>query len=101
MNSEFNSPNVSDWRRQPSYEDVRHSAVGVTTVPAIHWINRPTFQQVVQINGAQPPVPHLQSLSGASSGSTALTYNAGVPVVADNRSAVSTMPIDRRITYAA
>jgi len=101
LNSEFNSPNVADWRRQPSYEDVRHTAVGVTTVPAIHWINRPTFQQVVQINGAQPPAPHLQSLSGASSGSTALTYNAGVPSVADNRSAVSTMPIDRRIIYAA
>jgi hypothetical protein len=33
---------------------VRHTALGVTGVPAVHWINRPTFQQVVQINNPQP-----------------------------------------------
>jgi hypothetical protein len=44
-------PDVADWRRDMTYEDVRHSAAGVTNVPAIHWINRPTFQQVVQIGG--------------------------------------------------
>src|SRR6185295_13922404 len=43
------SPNVVDWKRAIADEDVRQTAVGVTTVPAIHWINRPTFQQVVQI----------------------------------------------------
>jgi hypothetical protein len=44
--------------------------VGVTGVPAIHWINRPTFQQVVQINGTPPvddsdplPPPILPTLS--------------------------------------
>jgi acyl-homoserine lactone acylase PvdQ len=46
-------PDVADWKRGMDYEDVRHSAVGVTTVPAIHWINRPTFQQVVMI-GSDP-----------------------------------------------
>lgn len=49
LEAEFGDPNVASWRRQIADEDVRHSAVGVTTVPAIHWINRPTFQQVVQI----------------------------------------------------
>jgi acyl-homoserine lactone acylase PvdQ len=57
LEAEFDSPNVADWQRDPSYEDVRHSAVGVTNVPAIHWINRPTFQQVVQIGA---PVPDLE-----------------------------------------
>jgi hypothetical protein len=42
---------VANWRRAMSYEDVRHTAVGVTTVPPIAWINRPTFQQVVEIGG--------------------------------------------------
>ncbi len=28
---------------------VRHTATGAVTQPPIHWINRPTFQQVVQI----------------------------------------------------
>jgi acyl-homoserine lactone acylase PvdQ len=48
LEAEFGSPNVVDWRRQIADEDIRHSAAGVTTVPAIHWQNRPTFQQVVQ-----------------------------------------------------
>jgi acyl-homoserine lactone acylase PvdQ len=49
LEAEFGSPNVAAWQRAVADEDVRHSAVGVTTVPAIHWINRPTFQQVVQV----------------------------------------------------
>src|SRR6185436_16154401 len=47
--TEFGSANVADWKRQVADEDIRHTAAGVTSVPAIHWINRPTFQQVVQI----------------------------------------------------
>jgi hypothetical protein len=49
LEAEFGSPDVADWKRQIADEDVRHTAAGVTSVPAIHWINRPTFQQVVQI----------------------------------------------------
>jgi hypothetical protein len=55
LEAQFQSPNVADWKRAVADEDIRHSAVGVSSVPAIHWINRPTFQQVVQING-EPPV---------------------------------------------
>jgi hypothetical protein len=49
LEAEFGSASVADWQRQVADEDVRHSAAGVTTVEAVHWINRPTFQQVVQI----------------------------------------------------
>ena len=49
LQAEFGSANVADWQRQLADEDVRHVTVGVTGVPAIHWINRPTFQQVVQL----------------------------------------------------
>lgn len=49
LEAEFGSAAVADWKRAIADDDVRHSAVGVTTVPAIHWINRPTFQQVVQL----------------------------------------------------
>ncbi|TMA92100.1 MAG: penicillin acylase family protein [Deltaproteobacteria bacterium] len=49
LQAEFSSANVADWKRLVTDEDVRHTTVGVTGVPAIHWINRPTFQQVVQI----------------------------------------------------
>ncbi|HZR81875.1 MAG TPA: penicillin acylase family protein [Candidatus Binatia bacterium] len=49
LEAEFGSAAVADWKRQIADEDVRHTAAGVTSVPAIHWINRPTFQQVVQL----------------------------------------------------
>jgi acyl-homoserine lactone acylase PvdQ len=31
------------------HDAVRHTATGAVTQPPIHWINRPTFQQVVQV----------------------------------------------------
>ena len=32
----------------PAFDDIQYSAIGVGTVPAMPWVNRPTFQQVVQ-----------------------------------------------------
>jgi len=32
----------------PKVEDIKFSAVGAQSIPDIAWINRPTFQQVVQ-----------------------------------------------------
>jgi hypothetical protein len=32
----------------PSFDDIQYNAVGVGTVPSMPWINRPTFQQVIQ-----------------------------------------------------
>jgi hypothetical protein len=48
LEAEFSSANVADWQRKIADESIHHVAVGVTTVPDFHWINRPTFQQVVQ-----------------------------------------------------
>jgi hypothetical protein len=36
------------------FDAVRFRAIGAITVPSIPWINRPTFQQVVQVNGHRP-----------------------------------------------
>jgi hypothetical protein len=55
LQAEFGSANVADWKRAMADEDVRHTAAGITAVPAIHWINRPTFQQVVQIGADIDP----------------------------------------------
>jgi hypothetical protein len=51
LQSEFGSANIADWKRTIAHDDVRSSGLGVATLPAFHWINRPTFQQVVQIGG--------------------------------------------------
>ena len=37
----------------PAADDIHFSAVGVESVPDIPWINRPTFQQVVQFPGGR------------------------------------------------
>jgi hypothetical protein len=49
LEAEFGSAAVADWKRQVADEDIRHVAAGITSVPAIAWQNRPTFQQVVQV----------------------------------------------------
>jgi acyl-homoserine lactone acylase PvdQ len=49
LTTKFGSSNPDTWSADPSQDAVIQRAVGVVTVPAIHWINRPTFQQVVQI----------------------------------------------------
>jgi hypothetical protein len=36
------------------YDAVRQRPVGAINQPLIHWINRPTFQQVVEINNQAP-----------------------------------------------
>src|SRR5947199_9480107 len=56
IEAEFSDPNVTNWKRVTADDEIQHSAVGVTSVPPIDWINRPTFQQVVQI----PAVDHYK-----------------------------------------
>jgi acyl-homoserine lactone acylase PvdQ len=51
LQTEFASPNVVDWKRTIASDEIRSSALGIATSPPFHWINRPTFQQVVQIGG--------------------------------------------------
>ena len=36
---------------QPCYDKIRFRAIGGMTVPPIRWINRPTFQQAVEVQG--------------------------------------------------
>ena len=39
---------------QYCFDTVLHQPVGAITQPLIHWINRPTFQQVVEVQGSRP-----------------------------------------------
>jgi len=36
------------------FDAVRFRPIGAITVPELPWINRPTYQQVVQVNGHRP-----------------------------------------------
>lgn len=82
--TEFGSANVADWKRAIADEDVRQTAVGITSVPAIHWINRPTFQQVVQINqGACSAAPASGCRMPISSGAGQLQIRDRFPDTKD------------------
>jgi hypothetical protein len=84
LEAEFGSPNVADWKRAIADEDVRHTAVGVVSVPAIHWINRPTFQQVVQIEtGACPRTPLAGCRQPVQSRKASLKYKNRTPDTRD------------------
>lgn len=39
---------MDSWDADESADDIQHRAIGLSTVPAIAWQNRPTFQQVVK-----------------------------------------------------
>lgn len=52
LEADFGSAEVDDWRRVPADDAIVHSANGLTSVPDIHWVNRPTFQQVVEVGAS-------------------------------------------------
>jgi len=49
LTARFSSSDPNAWSADPSKDAVIQRPVGVVSVPTIHWINRPTFQQAVQI----------------------------------------------------
>ncbi|HYD50252.1 MAG TPA: penicillin acylase family protein [Terriglobales bacterium] len=78
LEAEFGTAEVAGWQRAMSYEDVRHTAVGITAAPAIHWINRPTFQQVVQIGNDHVRLRRALLRFGSAANSDRLTLDASV-----------------------
>jgi hypothetical protein len=93
---EFGSASVADWRREVADEEIHHTAAGITAVPAIHWINRPTFQQVVQL----PNVDHFKcyrakSRSGFTQRLVTLTDAAGTRTATVLRPDALCNPVDK------
>jgi len=73
LETEFGSSSVDSWKRVIADDDIRHTAIGVVGVPAIHWVNRPTFQQVVQVPGRADQVGSTRGLPATGApGVTAL-----------------------------
>ncbi len=50
LTTEFGSANVVDWKRTVADDEIRSSQIGIASAPSFEWINRPTFQQVVQLD---------------------------------------------------
>ncbi|MBW3661801.1 MAG: penicillin acylase family protein [Actinobacteria bacterium] len=57
LEDEFGSGSVDDWDRTIADDAVVHRTLGLAAVDDIHWVNRPTFQQVVQLPTATPGPP--------------------------------------------
>jgi len=49
LTTEFSSADPADWTVDNEAEQIEFRPFGLATVSAIPWVNRPTFQQVVQV----------------------------------------------------
>jgi acyl-homoserine lactone acylase PvdQ len=54
LDAEFDSSDVDDWQRDWTDDAIVHTPAGITSLPLIHWQNRSTFHQVVQIPVGKP-----------------------------------------------
>lgn len=50
LTTRFGSSDPAAWHADPAADAIRHQTVGLVGVPPIPWVNRPTWQQVVQVN---------------------------------------------------
>jgi acyl-homoserine lactone acylase PvdQ len=48
------SAQADNAKCNPSLDDIQYSVLGVGKVPSMPWVNRPTFQQVVQFPAGRP-----------------------------------------------
>lgn len=53
LEKEYGSKEVQDWVYDGSRDTIHQKAVGPMEAPQMQWVNRPTFQQVVQV-GVRP-----------------------------------------------
>jgi acyl-homoserine lactone acylase PvdQ len=54
LTTTFASADPTDWRVDPSSEFIEFTPFGLAEVDPIPWVNRPTFQQVVQVETRRP-----------------------------------------------
>lgn len=50
LTTEFSSSDPADWSVDPTSEQIEFRPFGLAEVDPMPWVNRPTFQQVVQVN---------------------------------------------------
>jgi len=48
--TQFGSANVVDWKRTVADDQIESQQIGIASAPPFEWVNRPTFQQVVQLD---------------------------------------------------
>jgi acyl-homoserine lactone acylase PvdQ len=54
LETEFSSTDPADWQADPAADQIEFQAFGLAAVDPIPWVNRPTFQQVVQVTSRNP-----------------------------------------------
>lgn len=54
LREEYNSDVVENWVYDDSQDTIKQKPVGLLAAPNMRWVNRPTFQQVVQVGVNHP-----------------------------------------------
>jgi acyl-homoserine lactone acylase PvdQ len=49
LTEEYGSPDPDDWKYDAARDHIKQTPVGLIAAPDMQWVNRPTFQQVVQV----------------------------------------------------
>jgi hypothetical protein len=49
LQSQFGSPLVANWQRTVAHDQITSVVSGLPQLASFHWVNRPTFQQLVQV----------------------------------------------------
>ncbi|MBD1373162.1 penicillin acylase family protein [Hazenella sp. IB182357] len=49
LTTKYGSSQVQDWKYDANQDDIKQTPLGLLEAPQLSWVNRPTFQQVVQI----------------------------------------------------
>ncbi|MFC4077188.1 penicillin acylase family protein [Salinithrix halophila] len=53
LEKEYSSASVDDWIYGSQRDAIRQSTLGALSLPDMGWVNRPTFQQVVQVQSTK------------------------------------------------
>lgn len=92
LEAEFGTQDVADWQRAVADDEIRYATL-LAGMPTIDWQNRPTFQQVVQLEtGSDRPEPSDGDLptttaegddagDGGGSSAVGIVFGAGVLVL--------------------
>ena len=55
LTTEFASSDPATWQADPTADQIEFTPFGLAEVDPIPWVNRPTFQQVVQVTSKRAP----------------------------------------------
>lgn len=100
LEQEFGSPDVDSWRRRPADDEIRYRTL-IAPMPSIDWQNRPTFQQVVQLETSRSAEMNGDRTPAARGGGSSSAPVVIIVIVAAGAAVAVGLVVRRRRAAAA